>query len=112
VAAAVPELDLAKITKFCEERVPAKFREQIRVEADIRGKSVTILECRPPWHENQTDWSRMRVAQLRFSDETMLWTLYWADRNSRWHLYDLINPGTVDELLTEIADDPTCIFWG
>ena len=27
-------------------------------------------------------------------------------------LYDDIDPGTVDDLLNEINDDPTCIFWG
>lgn len=37
---------------------------------------------------------------------------YCADRNSRWHQYDLIEPGTVAELLTEIEQDPTGIFWG
>ena len=40
------------------------------------------------------------------------WTLFWADRNSHWHLYELINPGTVEELLDEIDKDSTCIFWG
>lgn len=110
--AAVPDLDLAKIHKFCVGRVPSKFRDEIRIEVDVRGKSVTILECRPPWHENLTEWSRMRVAQLRYSNESTLWSLYWADRNSRWHLYDLIDPGSVDQLLAEIADDPTGIFWG
>src|SRR5438876_12400705 len=34
------------------------------------------------------------------------------DRNSRWHQYDLTEPGTVDQLLDEIDDDPTDIFWG
>lgn len=29
-----------------------------------------------------------------------------------WHLYDLIEPGSVAELLAEIERDPTAIFWG
>ncbi len=110
--AAVADFDLEKIRKFCEGRTPKKFRDEMRVEAHVRGKSVTILDCRPPWNESFTDWSRMPIAQLRYSNETTLWTLYWSDRNSRWHVYDLIDPGTVDELLAEIANDPTCIFWG
>ena len=109
---AVPDLDLARIRKYCEGRVPHRLRDEVRVEADVRGKSVTILDCRPPWHPNLTDWSRVRVAQLRYDPSDRRWTLYWADRNSRWHLYDLIDPGTVDELLAEIDQDPTCIFWG
>jgi hypothetical protein len=43
---------------------------------------------------------------------TTTWTLYWADRNSRWHRYGHIEPGAIDDLLLEIDEDPTCIFWG
>jgi hypothetical protein len=108
----VPELDLARIRQFCDNRVPAHLRKEARVEADVRGKSVTILDCRPPWHPNLNDWSRAPIAQLRYDPDTTTWTLYWADRNSRWHRYHDLDPGTADELLNEINDDPTCIFWG
>jgi hypothetical protein len=109
---AVPELDLARIHQFCDGRVPAHLRDEARVEADVRGKSVTIFDCRSPWHPNLTHWSRVPVAQLRYDPASHLWTLYWTDRNSRWHRYDDIDPGTADELLDEINQDPTCIFWG
>lgn len=56
--------------------------------------------------------TRPRRAQLRYNTDTHHWTLYSADRNGRWHRYDFIEPGTIDELLNEIDDDPTCIFWG
>jgi hypothetical protein len=108
----LPDLDLQKIRVFCEERTPPEFRDQMRVEAGERGKSVTIFECRPPWPEKEAEWTRMPIGQLRFDPATALWTLFWADRNDRWHLYDLIDSGTVDQLLREIEDDPTCIFWG
>jgi Protein of unknown function (DUF3024) len=109
---AVSDLDLRKIGVFCEERTPLEFRDQMRVEMGVRGKSVTIFECRPPWNEKETEWTRMPIAQLRFDPATVLWTLFWADRNDRWHPYDLIDPGTVEQLLMEIENDPTCIFWG
>ena len=108
----IPDLDLRKIRVFCEERTPPEFRDQMRVEAGVRGKSVTIFECRPPWHEEDTEWTRRPIGQLRFDPDTALWTLFWADRNDRWHLYDLSKPGTVGMLLAEIELDPTCIFWG
>jgi hypothetical protein len=54
----------------------------------------------------------MPIAQLRFDPDSVQWTLFWADRNSRWHRYDLTDPGTVEQLLEEIESDPTCIFWG
>jgi fructose-1,6-bisphosphatase/sedoheptulose 1,7-bisphosphatase-like protein len=37
---------------------------------------------------------------------------YYADRNGRWHRYDRVAPGAIDELLGEIDNDPTGIFWG
>lgn len=51
---------------------------------------------------------RPETAQLRYDPASHDWTLYWADRNSRWHRYDDIDP----DLLNEINDDPTCVFWG
>jgi hypothetical protein len=39
--------------------------------------------------------------------------LYCADRNSEFHIYAPAPPtDDVEELLREIADDPTCIFFG
>jgi Protein of unknown function (DUF3024) len=108
----VPDLDLARIAHYCDNKVPARVRDKVRVEMKARGRSVTIFECRPPWHPNLTDWSKVSVAQLRYDPASHLWTLYCADRNSRWHLYFDTDPGTVDELLKEIEADPTGIFWG
>jgi Protein of unknown function (DUF3024) len=97
---AVPDVDLARIRQFCDSSVP------------VRGKSVTIFDCRAPWHPDVTDWSRVPVAQLRYDPASDTWTLNCADHNSRRHRYDDIDPGTADELLNEINEDPTGIFWG
>jgi hypothetical protein len=51
------------------------------------------------------------VAQLSYDRDVRLWTLYWPDCNSRWHRYDDLEPGSVDTLLDEFDDDPTCIIW-
>lgn len=110
--AAIPSDDLVMIRRYCVSRVPAELHDQARVEATNRGNRVTIFDCRPPWHAELTDWTRVPVAQLRYDPECHLWSLFWADRNSRWHRYDEQEPGSVDRLLEEIDDDPTCIFWG
>lgn len=110
--AAVPNLDLARIRAYCAQRVPAQYLSEARVEATVRGRSVTIFDCRPPWHASLAEWSRVPVAQLRCDLAARHWTLYWADRNSRWHLYDDIEPGTVTELLAEIDRDPTSTSGG
>jgi len=109
---ALPDLDLARIHRYCDSRVPAPLRDEARVHATHRGKNVTIYDCRPPRHPALKEWSRVPIAQLRYDAEHKHWTLYYADRNSRWHQYDLIDPATVDQLLEEIDSDPTGIFWG
>jgi hypothetical protein len=83
----------------------------MRVDADVGGRSVTIVDCRPPW-DGEGDWTRQPLAQLRYDLDSTLWSLYWADRNSRWHRYDDLEPGPIGDLLEEIAADPMCIFWG
>jgi hypothetical protein len=109
----VPELALAKIRRFCEERTPAHLRDEMRLEATTRGNSVTVFDCRPPWDATHGEWTRMNIAQLRYDPALGAWTLYWADRNSRWHRYDDLNPtSNVDELIIEIDQDPTSIFFG
>ena len=110
----LPALDLARIQRFCDCRVPARLRDQIRIELEVRGRSVTILECRPPWRPAVgLEWTRVPVARLRHVAAHAVWILDWSDRKGRWHRYDLIEPSPhVDPLLTEIEADPTTIFWG
>lgn len=41
------------------------------------------------------------------------WTLYWRDCNERFHRYDHVGPSAgIEELLAEIASDPTGLFCG
>ncbi|GAC1532126.1 MAG: DUF3024 domain-containing protein [Acidimicrobiales bacterium] len=109
----VPDTDLARIRAYCNAKIPSHLRGEARVEADVRGNSVTIFDCRPPWHDRLTEWSRVPVTQLRYKPATKGWTLYWADRNGRWHRYeDLDADQPAQALLDEVEADPTCIFWG
>ena len=41
------------------------------------------------------------------------WSLYWRDRNLRFHRYDQLPPSPrVGDLLEEVDRDPIAIFWG
>ena len=41
------------------------------------------------------------------------WSLWWSDRNGRWHPYDDLDAtADIDVLIREIDEDPTAIFWG
>ena len=108
----VRQLVDTKLSSFCEARVPAQYRDEIRLDYSIRGNSVTLVERRP-YFLNREEWIEHRIAQMRFDPEARSWTLYSRDRNDRWHRY----PGVADEpdldvLIEEIDEDPTCIFWG
>lgn len=113
----VPDLHLRQIARWCDRRVPAGLREELRVEYRLRGHNVTIVECRPPFLEELgPDWTELRVAQLRYLPPPPTggqWTLYWADRNDRWHpLPDLPPASGPGPLLATIDANPHGVFWG
>jgi len=110
----LPGLDVAAIRHFCEQRVPPEAFDEVRLDAEVGGSAVTIVECRAPWREDYgPEWTRLGIARLRYSAKGAAWSLYWRDRNERWHRYDRTSPtGDVISLLDEIDKDPTGIFWG
>lgn len=60
-----------------------------------------------------TEWTRVPIARLRYTKTTRVWSLYWRDRNLRFHTYDVVSPtAVIEELLAEVDRDPTAIFWG
>ncbi len=108
------EAALSAVEVFCESRVP-KEHDELRLECSPRGSSITIFERRPPWNPELmgTEWTRMKLAQLRYDPSSGRWSLYCCDRNGRWWPYDDIAPSaSIDPLLAEIDADPTGIFWG
>jgi hypothetical protein len=94
--------------------VPAHARGEVRVEVDVAERHLTVVECRAPWRsEMGVQWTRSPIARLRYTKTTRLWSLYWRDRNLRFHAYDLVAPtASIAELLDELDRDPTAIFWG
>lgn len=84
----LPGLDVAAIRHYCEQRVAPHALHQVRVEAQVNARSVTIVERRAPWREDYSpEWTTLGIARLRYVAKTGLWTLYWRDRNQRWHLH-------------------------
>jgi hypothetical protein len=101
-----------KLADYCRNKVPLHLAEEIRIGYRFRGKSVTLFEARPQFID-PSQWSEIDVAQFRYDPVTALWSLYCADRNSRWHFYSELNPANnFEKLLKEVDEDPTEIFWG
>jgi hypothetical protein len=67
-----------------------------------------------PWREDYgPEWTTLGIARLRYVAKTGEWTLYWRDRNQRWHRYHRIPPSAnVLDLLDEVDRDLTRTFWG
>ncbi|WP_328804155.1 DUF3024 domain-containing protein [Occultella kanbiaonis] len=70
--------------------MPKDLWNQVKVEADLAPGHVTIVEVRPPWN-GTGDPTRRSIARLRWTNSRKEWSLYWRDRNGRFHLYDRID---------------------
>lgn len=110
----LPELDVARVQRWCTVRVPEHALHQVRVECEVAPRHLTIIERRAPWREDYgPEWTSFPIARLRYTAADKSWTLYWRDRNLRFHRYELHAPSRqVEDPLTELDRDPICIFWG
>ena len=109
----LPETDVARVQRWCRARVPDHVRDQVRVEADLAERHLTIVECRPPRRPASVLNGHGSIARLRYTKATRLWSLYWRDRSLKFHAYDRVPASaSVEELLAEVDRDPTAIFWG
>ena len=113
---ALPDIQKAKATrtleKFCHDRVPPHVRGKLKLEFEISGQYITLLEVRPVWNDPSRH-TRSGVVKFRWVTKDMKWSLYWRDRNLKWHFYEEIEPTPdFDLLIKEVDRDPTGIFWG
>jgi hypothetical protein len=102
------------VQRWCAAQVPERVRGEIRVECDIAPRHLTILECRPPLQENpKADWTRFPIARLHYTKTSDLWTLYWCDRNLKFHRYQFLDPShRIQDLLDYLDNRADPIFWG
>jgi hypothetical protein len=93
--------------------VPEHALHQVRVGCEVAPRHLTIIERRAPRREDfGPQLSSLPIARLRYTAANHAWTLYWRDRNLRFHACDLLAPShRVEDLLAEIDRDPTGIFW-
>ena len=109
---AINDLDLARIKKWCDAQWPEQLWHHAKVEADVNGNTVTLVEVRPPWN-GEGEHTRFPIARLRYTQATGLWQLYWRDRHLKFHKYDQMPPSsTVERLLNHITESKNPIFFG
>ncbi|HEX2286711.1 MAG TPA: DUF3024 domain-containing protein [Mycobacterium sp.] len=112
----LPDEDVALVRGFVETlnaRMPPHVAGRMRYEAQIYRNAITLVEIAPlDFEDPSSPENTVPVARLRFT-RSRGWELYWSDRNSEFHVYDLVAPTQdVRVLLAEIDRDPTCIFFG
>ncbi len=101
-----------KVGSFCENRIPPHARGQVKLTYSFWKDSVILYEERPRW-DKPDEWTKMKIARMDFDPESRGWTLWAYDRNDRPRFYMDVRPNApLDEVLQEIDEDPTSIFWG
>jgi Protein of unknown function (DUF3024) len=112
----LPAEDVALVRRFVDglnAGMPPHVAGRMRYETEIYRNAITLLEVAPLDFQdpNSAEFS-VPFARLRFT-RSRGWELHWSDRNSDFHVYDLVGPSQdVSVLLNEIDRDPTCIFFG
>ncbi len=102
----------AHLDRYIVNLIPMHVQDKVRVGYIAKGMAITLFEQRPHW-KNKSVWTKSDVARIRYSKANGEWTLYFKDRNEKWHAYEPL-PSTPDfgKVLREIQADPTGIFWG
>ena len=113
-AGGLAELDVARVQRWCSDQVPEHARGEIRVECDIAPKASDDLRmptalARGPW--TRVDPIPDRALALHQDHRSL--TLYWRDRNLKFHRYQFLDPSPwVQDLLDHLDNSGDPIFWG
>ncbi len=101
-----------QIEYYCKTKIPKEVQNEIQLKYSVRGNSFTLMESRPKW-DDDSEWIDMKIAKMTFDIKSMKWKLYWSNQHQKFFSYDGLSPKTeIKDLLKEIDEDPTCIFWG
>ena len=102
------------VGEYCARKTPPHARHQVRVEYEVRGSSVTIFESRAPWREDYgPEWTKLKVAQMRYDLDSKTWSMWWANRNGRWLSYPDFTPSPdLRGCLHQLDHDKSGAFWG
>lgn len=102
----------AYLDRFIVNRVPKHAQNKVRIGYIAKGMIITLFEQRP-YFKNKAIWTKSDIARVRYSKTDGTWTLYYRDRNGKWHVYDPLPPTPdIGAVLQVIKADPTGIFWG
>jgi Protein of unknown function (DUF3024) len=101
------------VGRLCRRRSVTWESTGTRLEYEVVGHRVIVIETRPIWNAPSAQWSRLPVAKLSFVRKAALWYLLWPRTSRRWTRYGPL-PCSRDlpALVAEIDRDPHCCFFG
>jgi Protein of unknown function (DUF3024) len=102
-----------RLGAYCERRVPATMRDQVRLELEFADNHVTLLESRPYFRDPST-WTRLAVARFRFNAAAGTWSLDSARPGQKdgWRPYPVPPSRDLERLIRVIDQDENGVFWG
>jgi len=107
------QVDLT-LSAYCNRKVPAEIRNQVRLVYSVTGNTVTLYEERPTQTQLEKRVKRP-LAQFRWNSTDQLWRLYCTKLRGLegWLPYPHSKPTkTIDELVLALDQDQSGVFWG
>ena len=87
------------------------YGTRVPTTRNTRTNYPETAEVRPPW-DGKGEHTRFPIARLHYTKIRGEWSLFWRDRNLKFHAYDIAPTQTVQVLLDHIKDGGDPIFEG
>ncbi len=102
-----------KLGAYCERKIPAEIRDQVRLELEFEGNQVTLVETRPHYRD-PAQWTRLPVARFRFNAASGTWSLDCPNLREKggWRSYTVQPTRDLDQLIRILDQDASGVFWG
>ena len=111
--ARVSDLAVAKVRRFCDQRVPAAARDEVCLEVTTRAASITIVERRPLWEGGRVRGPACRSPNFATTLPRVPGPCAGRTATDAGTATTTSTPRLhLDDLLKEIDQDPLSMFWG
>lgn len=98
------------LREYCARRLRPEIRHELEIVYRIDGNYAFLSERRPNWRDPSAIRDHDK-AKFRFDMTSRQWTLFWLDRNLKWHRFDsCAATADIGDLLPVVDAEP--IFYG
>lgn len=102
-----------KLAAYCAQKIPADIRDRVRLDVELEGEKLTLIESRPHIRNHET-WTHLPVAQFRYNQGSSTWSLYCPHLGNPevWRPYPAKPQHDLGQLIKLLDEDETGAFWG